>query len=131
MRGQQHERGAAVVEFALIVPILLMLVLGIAEFGRAYYLQTTISMAARDGVRVMAVQNNQPAARAAAKTAAQGLSPALTDGQISVIPTSCAATGVTPPGTATVTVSYPMDFITGFFGADITLTGKGTMRCNG
>ena len=33
-------------------------VMGIAEFGRAYYIQTTLSGAAREGVRVMALQND-------------------------------------------------------------------------
>jgi hypothetical protein len=30
-----------------------------------------------------------------------------------------------------VTIAYPMPFLTGFFGADIDLTGTGVMRCNG
>lgn len=66
----ERERGAAVVEFALIVPLLLLLVFGIAEFGRAYYLQTTISNAAREGVRVMALTGDQTRARNAAIAAA-------------------------------------------------------------
>ncbi len=36
-RRMRSERGAAVVEFALVVPILIALVFGIAEFGRAYF----------------------------------------------------------------------------------------------
>ncbi|MCT1433984.1 pilus assembly protein, partial [Dietzia maris] len=51
-----RDRGAAAVEFALVLPILLLLVLGILEFGRAYHVQTILSNAARDGVRVMALQ---------------------------------------------------------------------------
>ena len=129
MRTQDRERGAAAVEFALIVPLLLLLVLGIAELGRAYQLQTVLSGAARDGVRVMALHNDPAAARAAAKASAIGV--VLTDAQISVSPSTCAATGLTPAGTATVTVVAPMRFLTGRLGADFTLTGKGTMRCNG
>ena len=36
-------------------------------------------------------------------------------------------------GTTSVrlTVNYPMPYITGFFGAGVTLTGTGVMRCNG
>ena len=45
-------------EFALVVPLLLVLVLGIVEFGRAYHVQTTLSGAAREGVREMALHND-------------------------------------------------------------------------
>jgi Flp pilus assembly protein TadG len=117
------------VEFALLMPLLLLLVVGIAELGRAYHLQTVLSGAARDAVRVMALYDDPAAARAAAKASATGV--ALTDQQISVSPASCAATGTTSPGTATVTVTVPVKLITGLLGTDLTLTGKGTMRCNG
>jgi Flp pilus assembly protein TadG len=122
------DRGAAAVEFALVLPVLLILVLGIIEFGRAYNVQTTLSAAAREGVRVMALQSSPAQARAATKTAAL---PAvvLGDGEIAVSPGSC--TGTDPAATATVTVTYPMTFITNFFGTSITLTGTGVMRCNG
>ena len=62
----RSERGAAAVEFALVLPLLVLLIAGIAEFGRLYYLQTTISGAAREGVRAMALQNNAGAAQSVA-----------------------------------------------------------------
>ena len=125
VHNKDRERGAAVVEFALIVPLLLLLVLGIAEFGRAYNVQTTLSGAARAGVRVMALQNDATAAKTATKSAAVPL--ALSDAQI-VVSANCPTTGT---ANATVTVSYPMVFITNFFGPSIGLTGKAVMRCNG
>jgi Flp pilus assembly protein TadG len=127
----RDERGATVVEFAFIVPLLIMLVLGIAEFGHAFQVSGTLSAAAREGVRVMALQNDSVAARAAARAAAPTLKPALTDAQIK-IPVPCP-----PPGTGTgtervqLTIDYPMPFLTGFFGTSITLHGTGVMRCNG
>ncbi|MVA76539.1 pilus assembly protein [Auraticoccus sp. F435] len=129
MAAGGRDRGAAAVEFALVAPVLLLLVLGITEFGRAYHLQTTLSGAAREGVRVMALQDDRAAARAATRSAAQPL--VLTDAQIAVSPDSCAAARASGSGNATVTVTYPMDFIGGFMGASITLTGRGVMRCNG
>ena len=125
MRGH-HERGAAAVEFALVVPALLLLLLGIVEFGRAYHVQTVISGAAREGVRAMALRDDAAEARATARAAAPQL--ALADSQITVTPTTCSGTS---PTTATVTVTYPVQLLSGLFGADITLTGKGTMRCHG
>lgn len=123
-----RDRGAAAVEFALVVPILLTLVIGIIEFGRAYNIQTTLSNAARDGVRVMALQNDRTEARAAVKNAAFGLDIADTD--IDVDPANCAPTDSTP--TATVTVTYPFELLSGYLPLnDFTLTGTGSMRCNG
>ena len=135
MSGRRRgQRGAAAVEFALVVPVLLILVMGIIEFGRAYYVQTTISSAAREGVRTMALQNSVAAAQTATKNAATGVT--LTDAQIAVgfspaTATTCAVSGIAAPPSAVVTVTYPLTYITKFFGTSITLTAKGVMRCNG
>src|SRR5918997_768708 len=127
MKSRHTDRGAAVVEFALVAPLLLMMVLGIAEFGRAYHVQTTLSQAAREGVRVMALQNDPAAAVAATRAAA----PDLTLTNITVTPSSCVASGSTPAATAMVTVTFPLTFVTRLFGTGVTLTGRGVMRCNG
>jgi Flp pilus assembly protein TadG len=123
------ERGASAVEFGLIIPILLILVLGIVEFGHAFQVQGTLSAAAREGARAMALRNSQSDARAAVRDAASALNPDVTDAQISITPASC------PTGTTTtnvrLTIDYPMPFLTDFFGASIDLTGTGVMRCQG
>lgn len=129
MLTPSRERGATAVEFALILPILLLLVLGIIEFGRAYQAQTTLSNAARDGVRVMALQDSAATARSTAKASAQPLP--LTDAMIRVNPSTCSSD---TPGTetATVTITYPFRLASGFLPIDdFELTGKGTMRCFG
>jgi Flp pilus assembly protein TadG len=123
------ERGASAVEFALIVPLLVLLVLGIAEFGHAFQVQGTLSAAAREGARAMALQNDPAAARPAARNAASALSPSLTNAQIAITPASCPTTGAT--ANVRVTISYPMPYLTGFFGSGLGLTGSGVMRCNG
>ena len=46
------------------------LLMGIMEFGRAYNAQVSLTNAAREGVRVMTISNNQASARTAAKNAA-------------------------------------------------------------
>jgi len=48
-------RGNAVVEFALVLPILLALVFGITEFGRAWMTVNVMSTAAREGARLAVV----------------------------------------------------------------------------
>jgi Flp pilus assembly protein TadG len=50
--GEPRERGAVLVEAALVIPILVMLVVGIAEFGFAYRDRLTVQTAGRTGARV-------------------------------------------------------------------------------
>jgi Flp pilus assembly protein TadG len=128
--GPRTERGATAVEFALIVPLLIVLVLGIVEFGHAFQVQGTLSAAAREGVRLMALQNDPAAARAAVRNAATSLTPGITDAQIVISPASCP---VLNGGSTSVrlTITYPMPYLTGFFGTGLNLTGTGVMRCNG
>jgi len=49
---RRAERGVNVVEFALVLPILLLLVAGIADFGRAFYAYIAITNASREGARL-------------------------------------------------------------------------------
>ena len=58
-RAQDRERGAVAVEFALVAPILLALVAGIVEFSHAYNLQISVTQAAREAARTMAIENDQ------------------------------------------------------------------------
>jgi len=63
MRIRRHriiksEKGASAVEFALILPILIILVFGIVEFGIAFNNYITITHAAREGARIAAVDLN-------------------------------------------------------------------------
>lgn len=48
---KQKEDGQALVEFALVLPILLILLCGIVDFGWIYYNQITLNNAAREGAR--------------------------------------------------------------------------------
>lgn len=122
---ERSERGAAAVEFAIVLPVLLTLVLGIMEFGRAYNTQLSLTNAAREGVRVMAISNDPVAAKAATKNAAVSLNPTLVDSNISFSQPSCS-----PTQQMTVTISYTLSTITGFAGP-FELTGKSVMLCGG
>ena len=66
-------RGAVAVEFALVAPLLLALVTGIVEFAHAYNSQISVTQAAREAARTMAVKNSQTDAKAAAVAGAPGL----------------------------------------------------------
>ena len=124
-RGKR-ERGAAAVEFALIIPALLLILFGIMEFSRLYNEQISLSNAARSAVRVMSIGNDRSAAVTAAVDASPALNPALTSGQIVFTPASC-----TPGATMKVTITYNAELMTGWFGATFPLSGKGAMPCGG
>jgi hypothetical protein len=50
-RGLRSERGGITVEFAIIFPILMLLVFGIVDFGHAWYMRHMMSDASREGAR--------------------------------------------------------------------------------
>ncbi|MEW1949363.1 TadE family protein [Pseudarthrobacter sp902506025] len=124
------ERGAAAVEFAIVMPVLMMLLLGIMEFSRAYSVQASLSAAAREGVRVMAITGKTADATTAAQTATASLKPGL-QGTNMHFGTPCPATiasGASPQ--TTVTITYTLTTLTGIAGP-FQLTGTGAMLCGG
>ncbi|MGD0686970.1 MAG: TadE/TadG family type IV pilus assembly protein [Streptosporangiaceae bacterium] len=128
-----RDRGAAAVEFALLLPLLLLIVFGIIDFGRALNAQITLTQAAREGARLEAL--DQPNVVSRTQAAATGLS----NVSVSVV-TACpvgAGTGLT---NAVVKVTYTFSFITPVgsiaemfggagYGAPITMTAQGTIPC--
>jgi Flp pilus assembly protein TadG len=119
----RSDRGTTVVEFALILPILVMLIFGIVEFGRGYNAKITVTHAAREGARVLALTADPDAAEIAVKNAATSLDP----GAITVTSSACS------PGTpASVTVQYPFSYEVPLVGGGTeTLSATGVMRCTG
>jgi len=77
-RGTHRSRGQGLVEFALVLPIMLFLFMILFDFGRAVYAYSTVSDAARQGVRYAIV--NQTTAtiqgKAAGAATALGIAPA-------------------------------------------------------
>lgn len=55
-RWRRRERGAVVVEMAVVAPLLLTIVLGIIEFGWVFMVRQTMTTAAREGARVASLQ---------------------------------------------------------------------------
>jgi uncharacterized protein (UPF0333 family) len=60
MTGTQlrNRRGQALVEFALILPVILLLVVGMLEFARAWNLHQVMTDAAREGARRAVLANS-------------------------------------------------------------------------
>jgi Flp pilus assembly protein TadG len=127
----RSENGAAAVEMALLLPVLILLLLGIMEFGRAFNTQVTLTNAAREGVRVMAISKDTTKARASAITAAGTFNPVLKATDIAIsVPGSTGATPCPAGDTATVTITYTLSTLTKIAGP-FSMTGKGVMLCGG
>lgn len=120
----RDDRGAAAVEFALVLPLLLLIVFGIVDFGRAYNARITLSHAAREAVRVWALGGTADETTAAAQAAATGLS------GVTATTTACTfGSPTTVTVTATFTFSAPL--ITDLAPALTSLSAEGVMRCGG
>ncbi len=141
MRARLHrdarDDGAAAVEFALVLPLLLLIIFGIIDFGRAYMAQIALTQAAREGARVAALD---PAGDVEDRVdaAAAPFSPADV---ASAVVSGCAR--ATSGSNAEVTASMRFEFVTpigamaqaaggaGGYGGNFTLVGRGVMRCYG
>jgi len=142
-----EERGAALVEFALVLPMLLVVIVGIVDFGFVFQRYEVITNAAREGARLAslpAYEQDDVKAHVRAYVAS-GLS--LSDTS-AVMPVSGSPEGVvvTYPAltisgvdvpTAVVTVNYQHEFlllgpmlslINGNWGGAITLRSSSQMR---
>ena len=125
--------GAAAVELALVLPILLVLVFGIVDFGRAYNTKISLTQAAREGARARALGADAAATTARVQLAA-GFLPASTVsvGAGTACPADPSDTDVaTVTATTTFTYITPIGALAGLATGPVTLTGTGVMRCLG
>jgi Flp pilus assembly protein TadG len=51
----KSEKGQSLVEFALVLPVLLLLLFGIVDFGRAFHAYLTIDHVGRDAARTASI----------------------------------------------------------------------------
>ncbi len=106
---RRSERGQSLVEYALILPVLMLLLVGIMEFAVVSLNYTTVANAAREGARAGAVvSGNNSAIAAAAEEAAEQASDTLQAAQRDVEVT--VSTEVVQ-----VRVEYDAQLITGGF----------------
>lgn len=129
---RSRERGQAMIEFAFIMPLLVLLLMGVFDLGRAVYALNVVSSAAREGARygifkpldVVGIQN-----QAIANT------PAL-DPTLIVVTSLCKLPPPPPPPASSlpcykpnlleVTVTYTFQPVTLLF-TPLILTGKSAM----
>ena len=113
----RDERGAAAVEFALVLPILILLVFGIIEFGFVFNRWLTVTHAAREGVRVYSLTGDVVQAQTAGQDAAPDLAGSVT------------CTGTMPtPSQVSMTCSTVYDVSLVVIEAPVTVRSHATMR---
>ena len=121
---RKSERGAAVVELAVVLPILVLLLFGIIEFGRGYNAKVELTAAVREGARAAALSSGDPVV--ATRDAAPGLN---TSAVAVTVVAPCPPSGT---GNAKVKAAYPFTYAIPFFGTrTVTVNATGVMRCGG
>jgi Flp pilus assembly protein TadG len=126
--GAAHNRGQSLVEFALIIPILLLAVVVILDLGRAVYYYSVIYNAAREGARFGIVQ---PGNAAGIEAAARELAIGLDQAELTVTSNwDQANEAVEVVVTYNFTAITP--FVTQFLGGDtIAIDSQATMTVEG
>jgi Flp pilus assembly protein TadG len=108
--NRRRERGAALVEAAITVPIILLISVGIFEFGRAYQTWEVMTNAAREGARLAVLEGTTDGdvrTRVNSYLTGGGLT-SLADANIVVnraVALAGSATG------SQVTINYPFQFM--------------------
>ena len=118
------EHGSAAVEFALLLPILLLLLLALVQVGVIARDSLVLTQASRAGAREAAVQGSSDAVEEAVRAAAVGLDPA----RIDVDATWSGARGA--PVTVEVRYDAPVaSLLSGWlFPESVSLRSTATMR---
>jgi Flp pilus assembly protein TadG len=112
----RERRGAVAIEFALTVPVLLVVMLGIVEFGRALWAQNALHYAVEEAARCATIDlttcgNTSETQTYASTASGYGFA-------TSVFTVTVAACG------NQVSANYPFQFLTSFFGTGPTLTAQ-------
>lgn len=120
----RSERGQALVETAIVMPVIVLMLFGILDAGRIFSTWIVINNASREGARAGAVRQSTGQITTAALNAASSLSPAP-----SVAVTNAQGTSGT---SVTVLVSTNVSMITpgiaAIFGATVNVSNSAVMR---
>ena len=123
-------RGAAVVEFAVVLPLLLTILFGIIEYGWVFMVRQTLQTAAREGARVAVLQTSVDPYTNVVERIKSVMGPT---GLTSYDVTMTHATVGSPVEVITLSIPYnDVSLLGGFFGKhDYNLIGSCSMRKEG
>ena len=118
--GQKGEKGQALVEFALLVPIFLILLFAIVDFGMGFHSWITVTNSAREGARLGAVAGTEQQIIDRVYGTATLINE---DTNMTVTVTNAADDGGDPGESVVVQVDYDYDLITPLASLVAFLTG--------
>ncbi|MBC7258736.1 MAG: pilus assembly protein [Chloroflexi bacterium] len=119
-RFLREQRGVETVEAAVTLPLMVLILLTIVEFGWAVYAQQVAQEAARHGVRMGVVSQGDAAGAAMSAASSYAASGALQGAQVSVL-----APGGVVGTTLRVRVRYDVPHFLGFMGLPpLVVTGE-------
>jgi Flp pilus assembly protein TadG len=120
----KRARGAAAVEFAVILPVLFLLVFGVMEWGYYFFVETTVLNAAREGARAGSVATSDIAEARARAAVATAISGGALDASLAVATVTIGLESVV------VSVTYPAGTLTGvdFIPLPAQAIGRAEMR---
>lgn len=121
----KSEKGQSLVEFALVLPLLVVLLFGIIDFGRIFHVYLTIDHAGREAARAASIGQDDTKIINTAVNDATSIG--LTAGKVGVSPSGARSSG----SNVTITINYPINFLTPVIGnivGPITLTDTTVMR---
>ncbi|MCZ7525581.1 MAG: pilus assembly protein [Acidimicrobiia bacterium] len=129
--SRRSERGAAAIELALLLPLLVVIVFGIVEFSIAFNRQQGLHAAAREGARLASLpQSTTGEIRTRVDESLQGVLPAGHARTITVSPSGSRPCQGRSGETVTVTVRTDNDVVVPVWDSfTVTLTGRGEFRC--
>jgi len=107
---KKKQLGQSLVEFALVLPILLLTIMGVVEFGRIFMTQQVITNASREGARAAILPGNTEAE--VYETVSSYMSSAGLVSGLS-LETSNVGENVQPGTRTSVTVRYDLPILTG------------------
>lgn len=111
---KSNQRGAALVEAAMTIPILLLIAVGIFEFGRAYQTWQVLTNAAREGARISVTPSGTVAnVTAAVKSYMQNGALEYYNSATVTVDRAVPFVAGTPgaPTASRITIQYPFQFI--------------------
>lgn len=109
----REEAGQSLVEFAMILPIFLLLLFALVDFGRGFYSWMIVTNAAREGARAAAVGLNDAGIDAKIRDSyCDGSDCSLEPGKMFVTKTNTVSQGGTRGQQTTITIAYDFDFVT-------------------
>jgi Flp pilus assembly protein TadG len=118
---KRAEGGQSLIEFAIVLPVLLALVIGIFEFGRAWNVYQVITNAAREGARTAVVPTTE-SEDAVYAVIQNYFDRSALDGDLGTVTVDGFQSGVGQP--LTVEIQYPYEFQ--FLGPIVAFLGDGS-----